>query len=124
MGSDAVLADADDHGVLCREGVIQLSEGLGLTGTARGIVLGVKVQDDLLSREIFQTDDLSVLICQGNGGGFASQFQHGTHSFYLWFAAFRAACAGQKPSAALYHSRSRGTTGIRDATLDNVDILV
>ena len=30
----------------------------------------------------------------------------------------------QLPSAALYHSRSRGTTGIRDAALDNVDILV
>ncbi|MCY1466526.1 hypothetical protein D9M71_848580 [compost metagenome] len=64
MGLHAVAGDAEDHGVGFLEGRILVAETLAFDGAARGAVLRIEVQHDLLA---LQRGKLHLLAAGGLG---------------------------------------------------------
>lgn len=76
VGSDAVLADADDGDALLDKFFISLGKGARLTGAAGGVILGVKIDYNLASGKIGQGDRGSLGIGESEIGGFGSGLKH------------------------------------------------
>ena len=76
MGGRGILADADYNCILFLKRAEALGKGDGLTGAAGRVVPGIKIEYDLLSQKIRQADQITVLVRQGKGRGFRSNFQH------------------------------------------------
>ena len=62
MGSCTILADADHHNVLLFKLFIGRGKSTGLTGAARSIVLGIKIQNNLFPEEIRQAYLPAILV--------------------------------------------------------------
>src|SRR5690606_581288 len=58
----AVRAHAQDHSVLLLDSRVVVAEATGLARAARGVVLGVEVEDNLLAAEVAQLDLLALVI--------------------------------------------------------------
>ena len=59
MGFQAVARYPENQGVGCQEGLVMVAKPLTFGRAARGVVLWVKVQHDLLAGECFGADDLA-----------------------------------------------------------------
>ena len=81
MGRNRILADSDDHNILCLELLVACSEGAGLPGAARCIVLWIEIEDNLFACKIRQTDGVAIFIQQVKIRCFHSHFQHRAFSF-------------------------------------------
>jgi hypothetical protein len=73
----AVLRDAHDHGARRLEGGGMFGEGLRLGGAARGVVLGVEVENHRLRPERRQRHIAAAVAGQGEIGGGLSHVRHG-----------------------------------------------
>ena len=76
MGGHTVLADADDGHVHGPEPVISRRKGACLSGTARSVVPGIKIENDFPAAKIRQADGIAVFIGKGKIRCFCVYFQH------------------------------------------------
>ena len=76
VGCYAVLAYAKNNSALLPELRIQISKRTGLLSAAGCHVLRIEIQDYLLSLIICEASHISILIRQGKGRGFGSNFKH------------------------------------------------
>ena len=81
---NAIFTDADNHNVLLLKIAVILGKGTGLTGTAGGIILGIEIQNDLLTQKIGQTDTVAVLI-EKYGTGACCTLVKGKNVFFHGF---------------------------------------
>ena len=78
VGGCSVLADAQNSDVVGFELLPAIAEVAGFFGAARGVVLGIEVQNNLLPAQRSEAEGITVLIGKGEvGGGVADLQTHG-----------------------------------------------